>query len=134
MFSEVYDTWLDEVLRAAPDALVRVVRRGFDTTHLRRLAEVLHEHRAALPCVLAADPGPDAAGFLAAVEAAADAMRAELDACTNPDADAGYQQALGLIDWVQALLDQPDDPVEVERRVFRAPRVRRRAGDRKSVV
>ena len=131
LFSEVYDTWLDEVLQAAPEALVRAVRRGFDTTHLRRLAEVLHEHRAALPCVLAPDPPPDAAGFLAAVEAAADAMRAELDACTEPDADLGFKQALVLIEWVQALLEQRDDPVEVERRVlFRRPKVRRGAGAR----
>ena len=129
LFSEVYDAWLDEMLQAAPGALERAVRRGFDTTHLRRLAEVLHEHRAALPCVPASTPAPDAAEFLDAVESAADAMRAELEACTNPEADAGFTQALRLIDWVERLLAQRGDPVEIERRaLFRAPNVRRNAG------
>jgi ATP-dependent helicase/nuclease subunit A len=92
---------------------------------------VLHEHRAALPCVLPPDPPPDLPAFLDAVESAAEALRAELDACTNPDADAGYHQALTLIDWVERLHEQRDDEVEVERRVlFRPPRVRKRAGNK----
>ena len=131
LFSEVYDAWLDEILQTAPGALERAVRRGFDTTHLRRLAEVLHEHRAALPCVLAPNPAPDPAAFLDAVETAADQLRAELGECTNPDADAGYRQALALIEWSEALLEQRGSMVEVERRaLFRAPNVRRRAGNK----
>src|SRR3954470_17116001 len=108
LFSEVYDAWLDEMLQAAPGALERAVRRGFDTTHLRRLAEVLHEHRAALPCVLAPDPPPDAAAFVQAAEGAADKLRAELGTCKNPDADRGFKQALRLIEWVESLLEQRD--------------------------
>ena len=127
LFSEVYDTWLDEVLHSPGDALARAVRRGFSTTHLRQLAEVLHDQRAALPCVLPHSAAPDGAAFIAAVEAAADAMRAELDKCTNPDADLGHHQALRLIGWVEALLEHRGDPVELERRVlFRAPDVKKR--------
>ena len=129
LFSEVYDAWLDDVLQASPDALMRAVRRGFATTHLRQLAEVLHDRRAALPCLLPADPPPDMPGFLDAIESAADAMRAEFDACTNPDADRGYQQALRVIEWVESVLEQRDDPVEIERRaLFRAPKVDGRLG------
>src|SRR3954469_17441665 len=78
LFAEVYDAWLDDILQKSPQALMRAVRRGFNTRHLRQLAEVLNAKRAALPCVLPADPPPDMPGFLDAIESAADAMRAEL--------------------------------------------------------
>ena len=40
--------------------------------------------------------------FLDAVETAADQLRAELGACTNPDDDRGDRQALRLIEWVES--------------------------------
>ena len=129
LLSDVYETWLDGVLQARGESLSRAVRRGFSTTHLRQLAEILHDQRAALPCVLADDPRPDAHAFLAAISSAADALRGELHACTKPDADRGYAQALELISWVEALLEHRDDPTELERRaLFRPPRVRGNAG------
>ena len=92
LFSEVYDAWLDEILQAAPGALERAVRRGFDTTHLRRLAEVLHEHRAALPCVAAHRTRPRTPPRSSTRSRPRPTqLRAELGACTNPDADAGYR-------------------------------------------
>jgi ATP-dependent helicase/nuclease subunit A len=129
LFSDVYDGWLDELLHAPGDPLPRAVRRGFTTTHLRQLAKVLHDQRAALPCVLPDDTRPDADALIEAVAGAADAIRAELDNCTEPDKDRGYTQALRLIDWVDALLGHREDPGEIERRVlFRPPYVNKRAG------
>ena len=61
LFAEVYDEWLDEQLAHEAEPLRRAVRRGFDTTHLRALADVLHAQRASLPATLPDDPKPDVA-------------------------------------------------------------------------
>jgi ATP-dependent exoDNAse (exonuclease V) beta subunit len=128
LFSDVYDTWLDEILDGESAALTRAVRRGFDTTHLQQVAEVLNAQRAALPVVLADDNKPDADGFLSAIAGAAGALRAQLGFC-DKDGDLGFAQAERLIAWCEALLEHADDPVEVERRaLFRAPKVNRKRG------
>jgi ATP-dependent helicase/nuclease subunit A len=129
LFAEVYDAWLDEQLAHEAAPLRRAVRRGFDTTHLRALAEVLHAQRAALPVALPDDPKPDVDAFLSELESAADALRAELGQCTDPEKDPAFQQAERLIGWVEATLKDRDDPMELERRaLFNPPWVKRGAG------
>ncbi|MGI8729972.1 MAG: UvrD-helicase domain-containing protein [Solirubrobacteraceae bacterium] len=128
LFSDVYDEWLDELLKEERHELVRAVRRGFDTTHMRQLAEVLHSQRAALPMQRAADDAPDMPALLTAVRGAADTLRAELGSCSDHD-DLAFQQAEVLIEWAEALLDSDD--AEVERRaLFRPPFVRKRCGNK----
>lgn len=101
LFAEVYDAWLDEQLAHEAAPLRRAVRRGFDTTHVRALAEVLYDQRAALPVALPDDPKPDADAFLSELESAADALRAELGECADPGKDQAFQQAERLIAWVE---------------------------------
>ena len=102
LFSEVYDAWLDEVLAGG----ARRARAG-RAPRLRHDAPAPAGRGAArasrgAPVRAAARSGPDAAAFLDAVETAADALRAELGACTNPDDRRGYRQALRLIEWVES--------------------------------
>jgi len=104
LFGEVYDTWLEELLDEQSESLARAIRRGFETTHLRQLAEVLHDQRAALPAVLPSCDAPDVEQLLGALETAAEKLRAELGSCLKPEVDKAFAQAERLIAWVEALL------------------------------
>ncbi|MEJ7784253.1 MAG: UvrD-helicase domain-containing protein [Solirubrobacteraceae bacterium] len=130
LFSDVYDDWFGQLLTDERPELVAAVRRGFDTTHMRQLADVLHAQRAALPMRPLDNDRPDAPAFVAAVGGVADTLRAEIGSCTD-HSDLGFLQAQRLIEWADALLGAAGDQAEIERRVlFRRPNVRKRCGSR----
>jgi ATP-dependent helicase/nuclease subunit A len=101
LFEEAWEEWFEGQLAENPPALRRAILREFSLDSLRKLAELLHQHREPLGRTRWPEPRPcDLKRWLAALHAAAPVLADCLKHCTGKTENY-YRQATALLDLLE---------------------------------